>query len=39
VAFQVRVIAGGIESEKYPEAAAIQLTVPGADFAAGKWIV
>ncbi len=39
VAFQVRVTAGGIETEKYPEAAAIQLTVPGPDFAAAKWIV
>jgi hypothetical protein len=39
VAFQVRVMAGGIETEKYPEAAAIQLTVPGPDFAAAKWIV
>jgi alpha-amylase/alpha-mannosidase (GH57 family) len=39
VAFQVRVLAGGIEVEKYPESAAIQLNVPGADFAAAKWIV
>lgn len=39
VAFQVRVLDGGIETEKYPEAAAIQLTVPGPDFAAAKWIV
>ncbi len=39
VAFQVRLAAGGIETEKYPEAAAIQLTVPGPDFAAAKWIV
>ncbi len=39
VAFQVRVLADGIETEKYPEAAAIQLTVPGPDFAAAKWIV
>ena len=39
VAFQVRVMAGGIETEKYPEAAAIQLNVPGPDFAAAKWIV
>ena len=38
-AFQVCVIAGGIETEKYPEAAAIQLTVPGEDFAAAKWMV
>jgi alpha-amylase/alpha-mannosidase (GH57 family) len=39
VAFQVRVLAGGIETEKYPETAAIQLTVPGPDFAAAEWIV
>jgi len=39
VAFQVRVLADGIETEKYPEAAAIQLTVPGPEFAAEKWIV
>jgi len=39
VAFQVRVLADGIETEKYPENAAIQLTVPGPDFAAAKWIV
>jgi alpha-amylase/alpha-mannosidase (GH57 family) len=39
VSFQVRVTAGGIETEKYPESAAIQLTVPAADFAAAKWIV
>jgi len=39
VAFQVRVTAGGIETEKYPESAAIQLTVPAGDFAAAKWIV
>jgi len=39
VAFQVRVMAGEIETENYPAAAAIQLTVPGADFAAAKWIV
>jgi hypothetical protein len=39
VAFQVRVLAGGIETEKYPENAAIQLTVPGPDFAAANWIV
>jgi len=39
VSFQARVMAGTIETEKYPEAAAIQLTVPAADFAAAKWIV
>jgi alpha-amylase/alpha-mannosidase (GH57 family) len=39
VGFQVRVLAGGIETEKYPEAAAIQLCVPTPDFAAAKWIV
>jgi alpha-amylase/alpha-mannosidase (GH57 family) len=39
VAFQVRVAVDGIETEKYPEAAAIQLNVPAADFAAAKWIV
>jgi hypothetical protein len=39
VAFQVRVLVDGIETEQYPESAAIQLAVPGPDFAAAKWIV
>ena len=39
VAFQVCVIADGIETEKYPEGSAIQLTVPAEDFVTAKWIV
>lgn len=39
VAFRVRVLQEGIETELYPDAGAIQLAVPTADFASQNWLV
>lgn len=39
VAFQIRLLQGGIERESYPESGAIQLTVPKPDFAVANWMV
>lgn len=38
-AFRIRVLRDGIETETYPEAGAIQLTVPAAEFASQNWLV
>jgi hypothetical protein len=39
LAFQVKVMQGGIELECYPESAPIQFPLPGKDFALRNWIV
>ena len=39
LAFQVKTFQGGIERECYPEAAPIEFTLLGVDFALRNWIV
>ena len=39
VAFQLRVLQDGIERERHPESAPVQLTVPGPEYALERWMV
>ena len=38
-AFFVQLLEGGLQSERFPERGAIELTVPGADFESEQWFV